>query len=370
MKEFLIAKGIMIVVVVIAAAVLMRIFFKKSFFKQIGTLWVLTIILDSINTEARLTFESYTQAIAMPVGIGIIAGIIIYASRIISGPLKKIVHTVEELADGKLSVKVPEKLSERNDEIGVLGQSVNKMTENYAEMLNELKKISKQLKSGTDEMLAITRQFKEFTDVQSSNIEEISANTEQIASAAEQNADFAGKTQSAVKENEAAVNHSSQTALETIESVKKVIAKIGTIDEIAWQTGILSLNASIQAANAGEAGKSFAVVADSVRKLSDKSAETAGEVHKDSAEVLKLSEAAGNFLHGVVARNNQTNLMIEQILETAGQQNSGINQINGALQEMSGMINQNKDISFRLSDMSENMKQNIDKINEMLGKFK
>ncbi len=100
----------MIIVVAIVATILMRLFFKNSFFRKMGVLWVLTIILDSINTEARLTFEDYPQALAMPIGMGII-GTIILSSRIVTVPLKNMVNT---------TVKMSESMNHNIKEINIL----------------------------------------------------------------------------------------------------------------------------------------------------------------------------------------------------------------------------------------------------------
>jgi methyl-accepting chemotaxis protein len=145
---------------------------------------------------------------------------------------------------------------------------------------------------------------------------------------------------------------------------------VSVINDIAWQTGILSLNASIEAANAGAAGKSFTVVAESVRKLADTSSQTAKQIGTMSAEMLTMSEAAGSELEQIVAQTTRTNSMVAEIIESAVQQSSGVNEINSALQEMSNMLMKNKKINTEIATISDTMKQNIDTINKMLSRFK
>ncbi len=369
MEQFLIAKSITLIAAFIVASILMRIFFKKSFFKTIGVLWVITIIFDSINVEARIRFDDYPQAIALPAAIIVISVSVILASRTITGPLKSVISTLEELSQGKLNIKVPEKLTKRKDEVGILAQSINRMIVTYNTMLQDLQRVSNELKINGEKMIAVTMQIKESGESQSANIEEISATVEEIAAVAEKNSKFAIQTKDAVAATEKAVELSNSSTQETIKSVKSVIENIAVIDDIAWQTGILSLNASIEAANAGAAGKGFSVVADAIRKLSEKSSKAARNVGAMSSKVLQVSEKAGQNLEQIVTESSQTNQMVTDILESAILQNNGVVQINKSLQEMSEMLMKNREISTDLNNMSVNMKSNIDNINKLLSSF-
>jgi len=370
MEQFIISKLIMLVTVIPATIILLRIFFKKSFFRNIGLTIVLSNIIASINTEARFAFESYTQAYALPIGIIVIATVIIISSRVITGSLNNMVKTIQELASGNLQIRVSEKISTRNDEIGMLGTSVNQMVKSYKSMHEQLKVISHELEKNSQKMLGITQELKAAGDMQSASIEEISASVEEIASVAEQNSNNAERTKTAVVRTEQAIKESSSATFETITKMKKVIKHVSVIDDIAWQTGILSLNASIEAANAGQAGKSFTVVAENVRKLADHSSVTAREIGSMSSDMLTVSEKAGKELQEIVAQTEQTNTMVAEIIESAVQQSSGVNLINASLQEMSNMIMKNKEFNEHIASVSAQMNNNIDTINQMLKQFR
>ena len=84
MDPFFYAPIRLFVIAIPVAIILMRLIFKESVFKQISIIWVITILFDSVNTQARLHFEGYTQAIALPLGLIVIGGGIYLASKLVN----------------------------------------------------------------------------------------------------------------------------------------------------------------------------------------------------------------------------------------------------------------------------------------------
>ena len=141
--------------------------------------------------------------------------------------------------------------------------------------------------------------------------------------------------------------------------VTAINAAISVIDQIAFQTNILSLNAAVEAATAGEAGKGFAVVAQEVRNLASRSAEAAREI-KDIVEKATIKanegkEIASNMINGYKELNeniSQTMNLISDIQNASKEQLLGIEQINDAVNSLDRQTQQNAAIASQTHDVA------------------
>jgi len=183
---------------------------------------------------------------------------------------------------------------------------------------------------------------------QAASLEETGASLEEMSSMTKRNAESARTAKELSNQTRAAADTGAadmeemKQAMDAIKASSDGISKIiKTIDEIAFQTNILALNAAVEAARAGEAGMGFAVVAEEVRNLAQRSAQSAKETAGKIEEAIQKSEH-GVLISGKVARSlgeivvkaRQVDTLVAEIASASQEQNQGIGQVNTAISQM------------------------------------
>jgi methyl-accepting chemotaxis protein len=251
-------------------------------------------------------------------------------------------------------------------DIANLIKNVNFLSDDISNLLKQSLSVGKTLDIASDNLIKNVDILSKSSNEAAAALEETAAALEEITSTVVNNANNVVQmskysnevTNSAKKGQELA--RSTTTAMDEItKEVSLINEAITVIDQIAFQTNILSLNAAVEAATAGEAGKGFAVVAGEVRNLASRSAEAAKEiktiVENATSKANQGKTISNEMIKGyeeLLENINKTTEMITEISNASKEQESGITQINDAVTGLDRQTQQNASIASQTQDIA------------------
>jgi methyl-accepting chemotaxis protein len=249
---------------------------------------------------------------------------------------------------------------------GAIAVGLNNLADIINDMLVENKKnglilsdSSSHLRSNVGRMNISANQQAASIEETAASIEEMTSNIKNATHQAEQMSDISSKTKVSADKGKELANKTAQAMEEINASTSAISEAISVIDQIAFQTNILSLNAAVEAATAGEAGKGFAVVAGEVRNLASRSSDAANEIKvlveqatSKTAEGKSISDnmiVGYEELNGIIGQNID---LIEEVANASKEQLIGISQINDAVATLDQSTQENAKIASETNDIA------------------
>ena len=261
------------------------------------------------------------------------------------------------------------KMSSNDEKGGVFERlvvGINNLQDSITQMLVDNKTNGLTLDASSDILLVNVDKLNQSSNSAAASLEETAAAIEEITSNIRNNTENISKMASLSKEVTTSANQGEKLANETTLAmddinvqVRAINDAITVIDQIAFQTNILSLNAAVEAATAGEAGRGFAVVAQEVRNLAARSAEAAKEIKSIVEDATNKANhgknIAGNMIDGYKQLNENithTTNLIQDIQNASKEQLLGIEQINDAVNQLDQQTQQNAMVASQTHEVA------------------
>jgi methyl-accepting chemotaxis protein len=330
----------------------------------------------------RAAYESVRAMVLSVSALVLILGVIL-SMVIASGfsvPLGKAVRELTKIATGDLTASLD---VDTHDEMGQMAAALNSAVERLNSTMQQVSDNAANASSSSQQLAAASEAIASGAQQQAASLEETSASLEEITAAVRQSADnaqqasqlAAGSKDSALQGEEVVAK--AITAMSDInEASAKISDIISTIDEIAFQTNLLAVNAAVEAARAGDEGRGFAVVATEVRSLAQRSAVAAKEIKvliQDTLRKVEVGSAlvnrSGETLKGIVGSVKRVTDIVSEIAAASGEQSTGIEQVNTAMTQMDQVTQSNSAQTEELSATAESLSGQSAHLLELVGTF-
>lgn len=299
-----------------------------------------------------------------------LSAIIVILSRRELFPLKRIVAFVKEIQEGNLSARIEQKYLQKKDEFGTFGNSIQEMAEHLKKTFVSIHDTAQDLRLSSKMLTKASGSLSSGSSEQAATIEEVTSSVLQIAGSIKNNATNSKKTQEISLRSSQKGDKSGKSVSKTVASMQQISEKISIVQEIANQTRLLSLNASIEAARAGDAGKGFAVVASEVSKLAELSSAAAKEIEELTSSSVAIANEAGQELAEFLPEIEEAANLMETMAVSNYQQEKSIEQINTSLQQVNEVIQRNAAQAEELAATANDSAEQAENLHQALSYFR
>ncbi|TFH87781.1 methyl-accepting chemotaxis protein [Billgrantia azerbaijanica] len=344
------------------------------------------VLAEQIIARAGVAVADTQRALYLSLGLFLLTLLITlplgwWLTRSIERPLKAMVGHFQRMAEGELNNAI--RITSR-DEIGQAMASLETMQARLRQLVSSIQASADTIAADSGQIAAGNSDLSRRTEEQAASLQEVAASMEQVAATVKHNTDntlMANQLSQQAHESATAGGDHAQRAMakmsELTASADKISGVIALIDDIAFQTNILALNASVEAARAGVSGRGFAVVAQEVRRLAQSSADAAREIQAlitlngDAVrEGSALVEQAGSAMCDIVTDIQKVCELMAEVSRGSQEQAAAVDEVSVAISQMDQVTQQNASLVEQTTQASADLEAQAHDMTAAVGFFK
>lgn len=365
-----------------------------------GPLSVLGNLSDATSQTLRVELDARKEAANFAFWQLIVRALVVVSACVLVGfmfmsdinrRVKQLLKDTRDLAEGKLGRAFS---TEATDEIGQISSAIEQVRMSEKGFVEKLNEAARQLLQSSHTLVNTSTEVRKGSKAQSesatsvaASIEQMTVSVEQISQHARQTAEVASSTGKAATEGRKGVNEvvgsmdqigqASRALASTMgqlgDNSKNIANIVQVINDIASQTNLLALNAAIEAARAGEQGRGFAVVADEVRKLAEKTSlstteisDIIGKIQSDTQDAVSQVKNWGGLIESGVTQSKNAGELMGTIESYAESSRASINDITNAIGEQSSASTLIAQQVEKIARMTEDNSLSVSKLDELV----
>ena len=239
--------------------------------------------------------------------------------------------------------------------------------------LGQLNRVVTEVRTGADalstaasQVAALARSVSEGTTQQAAAVEETTSSLEQMNASIRQSAENSRAMEVMASAGARSAEESGKAVALTVGAMKSIAGKISVIEDIAYQTSLLSLNAAIEAARASEYGHGFGVVAEEVRRLAERAQTAAKDVRTTAAESVETAERSGKLLEELVPNIRKTADLMREVAAGSAEQAAGVTHVGKAMSNVDAVAQRNASGAEQLSATAKAMASQTTSLRELV----